>query len=60
MARERWSRAEFEELTGTLDLLPDGAIDVLNDAAFDAADEPLCEGQDPIEINLDIVKDMLR
>jgi hypothetical protein len=33
---------------------------MLNDAAFDAADEPLCEGQDPIEINHDIVKDMLR
>ena len=59
-ARGSWSRAEFEELTGTLGLLPDGAIDMLNDAAFDAADEPLCEGQDPIEINYDIVKDMLR
>lgn len=60
VARERWTRAEFEELAGTLGLLPDGAIDLLNDAAFDAADEPLCEGQDPIEINQDIVKDMLR
>lgn len=60
VARDSWGRAEFEELAGTLGLLPDGAIDVLNDAAFDAVDEPLCEGQDPIEINQDIVKDMLR
>jgi uncharacterized tellurite resistance protein B-like protein len=60
VTRGSWTRAEFEELTGTLGLLPDGAIDVLNDAAFDAVDEPLCEGQDPIEINQDIVKDMLR
>ncbi|MCU1685179.1 MAG: hypothetical protein JWQ81_5918 [Amycolatopsis sp.] len=58
--REEWSRAEFDELASNAGLLPDGALEVLNDAAYDRTDEPLCEGSDPIEINHDIVKDMLR
>lgn len=57
--RESWSRAEFDELAAQVGLLPDGALEVLNEAAYDLADEPLCEGPDPIEINQDIVKDML-
>ncbi|TVT24138.1 tellurite resistance TerB family protein [Amycolatopsis acidiphila] len=57
--RETWIRADFDELAGEADLLPDGALEVLNDTAYDRTGEPLCEGSDPIEINQDIVKDML-
>ena len=33
----------------------DGALEHMNDAAFNHFDAPLFEGQDPIEINRDIV-----
>ncbi|MFF4594161.1 TerB N-terminal domain-containing protein [Amycolatopsis sp. NPDC001319] len=57
--QDTWSRAEFDALAADIGLMPDGALEVLNDAAYDRADEPLCEGADPIEINQDIVKDMI-
>jgi tellurite resistance protein len=60
VGQDAWSRDEFDALAAEAGLLPDGALEVLNEAAYDRTDEPLCEGSDPIEINQDIVKDMLR
>ena len=36
-----------------------GAIEVLNEASFTLIDEPLLEGEDPIEVNVDAMKAML-
>ena len=43
--------AVAEQLATEQGLLPDGAFDAINEAAFDACDEPVLEGEDPIEIN---------
>lgn len=51
-----WSRDEFVALAGRYGLYPDGALDVLNDAAFDLHGAMLLEGDDPLEVNPEIVE----
>lgn len=57
--KDSWERVEFERLAREHGLLPDGALDTLNEAVLEASDEPLCEGDDPIEMNVDVLKEML-
>jgi len=46
-----WSRDDFDELAEQHGLMPGFAIEQINDRAFELADEPLLEGEDPIELN---------
>ena len=47
-----WTRTDLEDIAGSLGLpLLDGALDVINEAALDACDEPLIEGDDPLDVN---------
>ena len=57
--RSSWSRPEFAGLTSSLNLLPNRAIEVLNEAALDQLGEPVLEGEDLLEVNRDIVKELL-
>ena len=57
--RRIWSREEFEQTAGELGLMPAGAIETINDAAFDRCDEPLLEGDDPLEVNDEALKALL-
>jgi len=59
-ARALWSRAEVEALTHQLGLMTDGAIEVINEASFRLLDEPLIEGDDPIEISASAAEEMLK
>lgn len=56
LSRPEWSRAELADAAADLELMLDGALEQINDASFDAFDLPLCEGDDPIEINSDVVE----
>jgi hypothetical protein len=58
-ARSSWSRPEFASLTASLSLLPNRAIEVLNEAALDQLGEPVLEGEDVLEVNQDVVKELL-
>ena len=51
-----WPRAEVQALAAALGLMTDGALEHLNEAAFDHADGPLTEGDDPLEMNPDILE----
>lgn len=53
-----WSRAELLALAAEQGLLPDGAVDAINEAAIEALGEPLLEGDDPIEITTDLLKEL--
>jgi tellurite resistance protein len=57
--KEEWSRSEFEELAEKYGLLPDGALDFINDAAYEICDEPLCDGDDPILVEMEVVKEIV-
>jgi hypothetical protein len=56
--RRSWGRAEVTAIAGALGLLPDGALEVVNEAAFDACGSAVSAGDDPIEIDGDVVKEL--
>jgi tellurite resistance protein len=53
-----WTREELEALAAQKGLLLDGALDSINDAAIEAYGSPLFEGDNPMEINPSIAKEM--
>jgi TerB N-terminal domain/TerB-C domain/Tellurite resistance protein TerB len=57
--KAEWQRAELEAIALTLHLMLDGALEVINEAAFDRCDEALIEGDDPFEINPDVLQELL-
>ncbi|MCW3002045.1 MAG: hypothetical protein JWQ20_1343 [Conexibacter sp.] len=58
-AEPSWPRTDFEALAAELELMPGGAIETINDAAFTVSDGPLLEGDDPIELDGHVLKEML-
>lgn len=58
LSRPQWSRAELEDAAADLELMLDGALEQVNEASFDAYDLPLSEGEDPIDINAEVVEEI--
>jgi uncharacterized tellurite resistance protein B-like protein len=54
-----WQRGELEAIALPLNLMLDGALEVINEAAFDQCDEALIEGDDPFEVNPDVLQELL-
>ncbi len=50
-----WAREELEKLAADHNLMLDGTLDSINDASFDHFGGPFFEGDDPIEIDPEIV-----
>ncbi len=53
--RPRWTRAEVEQLCAGRNLMVDGAVERINDAGFAQFDSAVIEGDDPIDINQDLL-----
>ncbi|CAB3974615.1 hypothetical protein BCO37747_07512 [Burkholderia contaminans] len=51
IARDTWAVADFAAACAAHGVMTAGAVERINDAAFEAFDEPLLEGDDPIEFN---------
>lgn len=58
LTRASWSRAELVELSTDREMLLDGALERINEAAFDHYSFAFCEGDDPIEVTQDIMKEL--
>jgi uncharacterized tellurite resistance protein B-like protein len=58
--RPSWPRSEVASIAAGLGLMPDGALEIVNEAAFDVTGEPATEGTDPVEVNTDVAKEILR
>ncbi|MNG25604.1 hypothetical protein D3C84_1104850 [compost metagenome] len=58
VSRPEWSRSELESAASDMELMLDGALEQINDMAFDRFDMPITEGDDPIEINTDILEEL--
>ncbi|CAA9540975.1 MAG: hypothetical protein AVDCRST_MAG79-1862 [uncultured Thermoleophilia bacterium] len=52
-------RTEFDRAAGDQRLLPDGALDRLNEAAYDVCDAPLLDGDDPLEVDPEVLEELL-
>ncbi|MBI2517495.1 MAG: TerB N-terminal domain-containing protein [Opitutae bacterium] len=57
--RPQWSRTEFEEVCADRGLMPDGAIERINEAAFSKFDQPVIDGDDPLEIAMHLLEEQL-
>jgi len=57
--RESWSREEVEALAAQHEVMIDGALETVNEAAFELCGAPFCEGDQPIEIDSEVAKEML-
>jgi hypothetical protein len=57
LQRAQWSRAELEEVCTDRGLMLDGAIEHINEAAFSRFDQPLIQGDDPIDINYELMEE---
>jgi len=53
LARPQWSRAELEDICSERGMMVDGALERINEAAFEAFEEPLIEGDDPLDVYRD-------
>jgi uncharacterized tellurite resistance protein B-like protein len=58
VSRGEWSRQELEDVAIDMELMLDGALEQINDMAFERFEMPVSEGDDPIEINPDILEEL--
>lgn len=59
-SRIQWSRVELEEIASSAGMMLDGALEHINEATYDTFDVALTEGNDPIDINQNILKELLK
>lgn len=57
--RASWALSEVEALCSELRLLAGGAIEVLNEVAYALTDAPVLEGDDPLEIDINVAREMM-
>lgn len=57
LSRSQWSRDELEDLCSDRGLMVDGALERINEAALEALDEPIIEGEDPLDVRCDLLLD---
>lgn len=56
LSRPQWSRRDLEDAASDMELMLDGALEKINEAALDIYEKPLAEGEDPLEINQDVLE----
>ena len=56
VSRPTWTREELADVAADMELMLDGALEHINEAALDNFDAPLVDGDDPVEINQEILE----
>lgn len=56
LSRPQWTRDELLDVSTDLDLMLDGALEHINEVSFDTHDIAFTEGDDPIEVNPEILE----
>jgi uncharacterized tellurite resistance protein B-like protein len=51
LSRARWSRAELADAAADMELMLDGALERINEAAIERFEQPLADGDDPVDID---------
>jgi uncharacterized tellurite resistance protein B-like protein len=59
LSRSQWSRRELTDAASDMELMLDGALERINDAAFDKLGGQITEGEDPVEVNRDILEKVI-
>lgn len=58
--KSSWQREELEAFAEARGTLLDGALEALNEAALDRLGEDLIEGEDPLDVSLDVWKELMK
>lgn len=53
-----WERLEIERLAERLGVFPDGALELINEKALELCGDPLLEGDELVEIDVEILQEM--
>ncbi len=56
IGRHVWSRDELADMAADMELMLDGALEHINETMLDSFEAPLAEGDDPIEINQELLE----
>ncbi len=56
LSRPSWTSSELEGIAADLELMLSGALERINDASFDAYGLPFIEGEDPAEVNIEVLE----
>jgi hypothetical protein len=56
LTQSQWATSELQAIADGLGLMLEGALERINDASFDTHDTPFTEGDDPLEVNPDILE----
>jgi uncharacterized tellurite resistance protein B-like protein len=56
LSRSQWSHRELTDAASDMKLMLDGALAQINEAAFDKLGAPITEGEDPVDVNQDLVE----
>ncbi|HEY9695786.1 MAG TPA: TerB N-terminal domain-containing protein [Trichocoleus sp.] len=54
-----WQREELVPIATQYGLMLDGALEVINEAAFDRCDEAVIEGDNLLEVNQDVLRELM-
>jgi TerB-C domain len=57
--RLSWERQDLVQIAQRNGLLLDGVLEIINEAAIERCDDALTEGDDPIELNPDVLQELL-
>jgi tellurite resistance protein len=55
LQRPQWGRSEIEQICQDRNLMVNGAIEQINEASFDCFDCAVLEGDDPIDVNYELL-----
>ena len=56
VSRHNWPKADLIDVAADMELMLDGTLEHINEAMLDRFDAPLTEGDDPIEINQELLE----
>ncbi len=58
ISRPLWTREDLGDIAADMELMLDGALEHINETMLDMFDAPLTEGDDPIEINQELLEQL--
>jgi uncharacterized tellurite resistance protein B-like protein len=60
MTRTQWARLELDEIAGDRNILLDGALETINEKSYSLYNKPLFEGDDPIILDPEVIKEVIK
>jgi len=60
LRRTQWTRMELEEIAADRKILLDGMLECINDKSYSLFNKPLFEGEDPMILDPEVVREVLK